>query len=84
MFTVLWTPVAERQLTAILLAATDSATVLKAARSLDRKLRRDPLGTGESRASSVERIVLAEPLGIAFDVIVDDRTVCVTAVWSIG
>ena len=42
MFTVLWTPVAERQLTAILLAATDSATLLKAVRSLDRKLRRDP------------------------------------------
>jgi hypothetical protein len=83
MFTVLWTPAAEQQLTAILLTATDSAAVLKAARSLDRKLRRDPLTVGESRGSSVERIVFAEPLGITFSVIVDDATVYVTAVWAI-
>ena len=43
----------------------------------------NPLAIGESRQSSVDRIVFVEPLGMAFNVIVDDEVVYVTAVWLV-
>jgi plasmid stabilization system protein ParE len=82
-FSVVWTADAENDLAAVWLAAADRAAVTAAAHAIERDLRLDPLAVGESRESSVKRVVFAEPLGIAFSVIVDDRTVYVTAVWSI-
>ena len=48
---------------------------------VDRLLATDPLNVGESRASGVNRIGYVPPLGFMVDVVVDDRTVYVTAVW---
>jgi hypothetical protein len=84
MFSVVWTPDAENDLAAVWLAAANRAAVTATAHAVERDLQDDPLTVGESRESSVERVVFAEPLGIAFNVVVDDRTVYVTAVWSIG
>ena len=48
-YTVLWQPVAERQLTALWTAAEDRSGVAAAADAIDALLRRNPLSVGESR-----------------------------------
>lgn len=82
-FTVILSTTAEQHLMACWLSATDQPTVTEAAHSIDQKLKADPLGVGESRASSVNRIGFIPPLGFTFDVVVDDATVYVTALWLI-
>ncbi len=84
MFNVVWTPVAEQQLAAAWLAAVDRSAVTTAAQAADRDLGRDPMAVGESRESDDQRIMFVKPLSINFSVVVDDRTVYVTAVWSIA
>jgi hypothetical protein len=79
-YTVVWTPDAEAELAAVWMAATDRTAVTAAAHLLEQDLRRSPLTAGESRRSSVERIVYLPPLGLSFVVVVDDRKVFVTAV----
>lgn len=79
-YTVIWTPVAEAELAAAWMAATDREAVTTAAYQLEQELRRSPLTAGESRRSSVERVVYLPPLGLSFLVIVDDLRVFITAV----
>lgn len=83
-YTVIWTPQAEQHLASVWIAAADRSEVAAAAYELERDLKRDPLEQGESRQSSVERVILRVPLGLSFSVVVDDMKVYVTAVWLVG
>jgi hypothetical protein len=83
-FTVVLTPPAEQHLAAAWLASDDRPAVTLAAHRLEQKLASDPLNTGESRVSSVNRVDHLSPLGFAFDVVVDDATVYVTAIWLVS
>ena len=83
-FTVVLTPPAEEHLAAAWLAASDRTAVTEAAHRIEQKLARNPLSTGESRASTVSRVDFEGPLGFTFDVVVDDATVYVTAMWLIS
>jgi hypothetical protein len=60
--------------------APDRAAVSAAANQIDRQLREDPYANSESRSGSM-RVILAPPLGAAYDVNDDDRMVTVWAVW---
>jgi hypothetical protein len=51
---------------------------------MEQKLAADPLNAGESRASSVSRIDFVHPLGFTFEIVVDDATVYITAIWLIS
>jgi plasmid stabilization system protein ParE len=82
-YTVVWTPTAEDDLAAIWLGAPDRDTVNSAADTIDALLRRDPETRGESRAGTL-RILFVPPLGVDFDVQMDDRMVYVLAAWFIG
>ena len=82
-FKVLWGPPTEQELAGAWLAAPDRAAVVRAANQIDKLLERNPLSVGESRESSVSRVVLVPPLGASFEVIVDDEKVFVTGVWLI-
>jgi hypothetical protein len=80
-FTVVLTPPAEAHLAAAWLAASDRTAVTEAAHRIEQNLARDPLNAGESRESSVNRVGFEAPLGFTFDIVVDDATVYVTAIW---
>ena len=79
-YTVLWTPLAERDLADLWLQSPDREAVRSAADTLDSLLRVDAHLRGESRYESL-RVLLAAPLGIDVDVDEDDRTVWVLRVW---
>jgi hypothetical protein len=83
-FTVTLTPSAEQDLAAAWLAARDRGAVTLAAHRIEQKLARDPLTAGESRESTVNRVDFEDPLGFTFDVVLDDATVYVTAIWLIS
>jgi hypothetical protein len=83
-FTVTLNPPAEQHLAAAWLAAPDRVAVTTAVHELEQRLAADPLNAGESRASSVNRMDIVHPLGFTFDVVVDDATVFVTAIWLIS
>jgi hypothetical protein len=83
-FTVVLTPPAEQHLAAAWLASPDRPAVTAAAFQMEQKLAADPLHAGESRASSVNRLDYIDPLGFTFDVVVDDATVYVTAIWLVS
>ena len=80
-FTVTLTPDAEDDLATAWINSADRPAVTAAAQRMERLLASDPLHPGESRASSVNRVDYVAPLGYAFDVVVDDAAVFVTAVW---
>jgi hypothetical protein len=82
-YTVALTPVAEQFLANAWLASSDRPAVTAAMHQLEQELAADPLQCGESRGSSVSRVRLLPPLGISFDVVVDDTAVYITAVWLI-
>ena len=79
-FTVLWSPSSERHLTRLWLAAEDRRAVRDAADLLDAALAERAHSLGESRSGN-RRIAFAPPLGIEFEVLEEDRTVYVVAVW---
>lgn len=83
-YAVVWTPQAEDELAAIWVAAADRQAVTDATHRLEQQLAQNPLGTGESRDSSVHRVKMVPPIGIDFDVIEDDKRVLVQAVWATG
>jgi hypothetical protein len=82
-YTVIWTPAAENDLAAIWLIAPDRDAVNSAVNTIDYLLRRDPETKGESRSGNV-RILFVPPLGIDFEVLVDDRIVYVLTAWHIS
>ena len=81
-YTVLWAPTAEQDLAAIWMEAEDRGTVASAANTIDALLAADAHLRGESRSGSL-RIMFVPPLGVDFEVLQEDRTVFVVAVWSI-
>ncbi len=72
------------QLASVRINAHDRRAVAVASHQLDIELKRDPMHLRESRNSSVNRTVIAIPLGIEFEIIEDDKKVRVIRVWSVG
>jgi len=83
-FTVQLSPAGEQDLAAAWLASDDRPAVTVAAHQMEQKLASNPLDAGESRGSTVSRIDHISPLGFTFDVIMDDATVFVTAIWLVS
>jgi len=79
-FQVLWVSEAENELAAIWVAAPDRNAITSAAHVIDSVLRTNPEDAGESRDEE-RRILLESPLGVAFAVYPQDRTVHVLSVW---
>ena len=79
-YTVIWTRLAEGQLAAIWVAASDRRAVTAAANKIDTLLSSDPDSQGESRPRG-RRILLEAPLGVIFRVRHSDQTVFVLEVW---
>ncbi len=78
-FTVLWKPLAEEELASIWIDAQDRQTISAAANEIDKLLRVDPQSQGESRSGS-QRVLIMEPLVVAFEVEEDDRRVSALSV----
>ncbi len=78
-FTVIWTPVAERELAELWLAADDKAEVTRVSQAVERQLKIDPEHAGESRVGPI-RLLLEPPLGFVFSVSPDDYLVKVVHV----
>ena len=83
-FTVLWLPAAENELIFVWLAAADQTAVTQAAHRLEQALARHPLVIGIPRNSSVSRTATDLPLGIDYEVIMDDNTVRILRLWSLA
>ena len=79
-YRVIWTEDAENDLAAVWVNSANRPAVSETIHSLERDLRLSPLSLGESRGSSVERIVVCRPIGLSFLVVVDDEKVFVNAV----
>jgi hypothetical protein len=71
------------ELAAVWLAAPDRAAVTAASHQLEQALARDPYALGFPRNAAVNRTAIELPLGIDYEVIEDDKTVRVLAVWSV-
>jgi plasmid stabilization system protein ParE len=82
-FTVVWTPMAERDLAAVWLDASDRNEVSTAAHGIDRLLKDNPNAVGEIRFDTV-RTLIVPPLGVDYDVSKQDRLVYVLSVWNTG
>ncbi len=82
-FTVLWGQKAEQELADVWLSASDRESIVVGANEIDRLLESQPLSVGESRESSVSRVGIIPPLGVSFEVVVDDVKVFVTGVWFV-
>jgi hypothetical protein len=80
-YTVLWTGVAEDRLAGLWIDAPDRTLIALAADTIDRLLSEDPHQQGESREGNT-RITFCYPLAVEFEVVEEDRTVFVLAVWS--
>jgi hypothetical protein len=80
--TVVWLESAAGELAEAWFAAKDRAVVTAAARDIDQLLRARPESTGESR-EGVRRIVIAGPLAVTFEILIEDRLVRVLDVWLI-
>ncbi len=83
-YTVQFDPPAEQDLAGIWTASADKKAVTEAAAWLEVRLTREPLRLGESRSSSVHRVVFRNPLGFEYEVVEDDKLVLVHAVFAIG
>jgi hypothetical protein len=81
MYSVEWSLVGENQLASVWLTAPDRVAVSRSAANIDHHLKRRPLLMGESRSSSVERVVFDAPLAVEYTVIEDDKKVIVQSVW---
>ncbi len=74
-YRVLFTKSAQSELAQIWIDAEDRAAVTAASFAVQGLLESRPLQTGESRKSSVNRIVIAPPLLFEYIVIEDDKKV---------
>jgi len=64
-YTVVWKPVPEEELARLWTEALDRDAITTAANDIDRLLRSDPHGQGESRSGAV-RVMFIHPLGVFF------------------
>lgn len=81
-FTVVWLPRAERELAVLWAASLDRAALTRAADRIEQTLAGLPHLAGEERSDG-RRVLIDDPLGILFRVVLDDRLVRVTTVWGI-
>ncbi len=81
-FTVVWSPKAERTLAGLWNDAADRQELTDAANAIDLLLRTAPLEVGESRVVNI-RILTVRPLSVYYDVREADRLVAVWAVWRV-
>ena len=79
-FTVVWRPGARRQLAELWTSSPDRSQIADAADEVDRLLSQRPLAVGESRGGN-HRILFVEPLGVLYDVVLDDSRVTVWSIW---
>lgn len=79
-FSVVWQPDAIQELAAIWLRVADRNGITRATQEVDDLLSREPRIQGESRIGT-QRVFFVPPLGIRFEVILDDLQVRVLAVW---
>ena len=80
-FQVVWTPDAEEQLADVWLDASDRNSLTEAAHRIELALRENPVDIGDELFGTV-RTVAYGPLGVDFEVIVDDVRVIVLAAWD--
>ena len=83
-YEVIWQRAAENDLAGIWTAANDREAVTQAAAEIDARLAYEPLRLGESRTSSVHRIVSNPPIVVEFEVIEDDKRVIVQGVFAVS
>jgi plasmid stabilization system protein ParE len=81
-FAITWSEAAIQDLAAIWLHVSARTALNNAANEIDRLLARNPQHQGESRPGN-ERVIYVGPLGVRYDVVVDDLRVTVGAVWLI-
>ena len=79
-FTIIWSDSAIQDLARIWLQAINRVEITQAANEIDRLLLHTPQFVGESRPGN-QRMTFADPLGVRFEVVVDDLRVTVGAVW---
>jgi plasmid stabilization system protein ParE len=79
-FSIVWSDAAIQDLARIWMAVTDRNAVTRASNQIDQMLSRDAQRVGESRVGN-ERVAFADPLGVRFEVVVDDLMVTIGAVW---
>ena len=82
-YTVAWTQRARTDMLAQLLRAADKQQMLRAGRTVENQLRRDPHDAGEDRGPG-ERILFERPLCVFFTIDDDDRTVLIEQVKWVG
>jgi hypothetical protein len=82
MYKVVWKTPARDRLAALWLGEQSAArsAITAATAAADRRLARDPLGIGESRADG-QRVMFEFPLGIQYEVDLADTKVRVMWVW---
>ena len=80
-YEVVWTTSAESDLANVWLDAVDRSAVSLAADEIDQELASTPLSFGIARKSSVDRYTEVGPLGVAYEVVEDDKRVYVRHVY---
>lgn len=83
-YTVEWSPLAVNELAAAWLEASDQWNATHVLHSLTQSLASAPFTVGRPHGSTVRRVVLSEPIGLAFDIIEDDKKVIVQSCWLVG
>jgi plasmid stabilization system protein ParE len=81
-FTIIWSEAAIQDLARIWLQVIDRNAITRASNDIDQLLSRNPQFVGESRIGN-QRVTYADPLGVRFEVVLDDLRVTVGAVWLI-
>ncbi len=82
-YTIVWRPSAVDQLLALWLETSDRQGLTAAADEIDPTLQNDPILRGETLAGSI-RILLIEPLQVAYRVLEEDRTVVILSIQRIS
>ncbi len=82
-YTVAWNSLAANQMHAQLLRAADKQQLLRAARTVENALRRDPWVAGEGRSAN-RRILFERPLLFLFRIDDDTQTVFIERVKWVG
>jgi hypothetical protein len=73
-YDVVWVGTAERRLTQIWLASRFRSVITQAAQAIDKELSNRPFDVGESRGIG-QRILLAMPLGVVYELHADKKLV---------
>ena len=82
-YTVYWLADADRALLAMLFRAADKQQMLRAGRTVENLLKRDPHSAGEERGPG-ERILFERPLCVFFAIDDDERKVFIEQVKWVG